>query len=75
MEACWAHNSEVGRSKLLAAMFLFFTCKHCFEILCNGERNSFVITLKRSTGDANDGEYVRSVAFLILMVYNIKNKK
>ena len=28
VEACWAHNSEVGRSKLFAANFYF--CTHTY---------------------------------------------
>jgi hypothetical protein len=30
VEACWAHNSEVGRSKLFAAKFLLNNSKNIY---------------------------------------------
>ncbi len=34
VEACWAHNSEVGRSKLLAAMFFVsYALSKCCAIM------------------------------------------
>jgi hypothetical protein len=66
VEACWAHNSEVGRSKLLAAMFLFFLPVHSFEKYDAMQRNDikisvFVITYRLSTACASEYNDVRSV--------------
>jgi hypothetical protein len=38
VEACWAHNSEVGRSKLLAAMFPF-SCFYFINIAQYKKKN------------------------------------
>ena len=35
VEACWAHNPEVRRSKLRSAMNIFFTCLFYYETKVN----------------------------------------
>ena len=40
VEACWAHNSEVGRSKLLAAIYNSFFLSQSFGAVVLAEKDS-----------------------------------